>query len=246
MKNSIVKFFTLATAGLANLVNAQNFCYSARHTGNSVTTYSNRVGNINGVGYELWADRGNNRATFYSDGSFSCSFQNAGDFLCRTGLSFDSRRTAHQIGNIYADFKVVKQGAYNVDYSYVGVYGWSRNPLVEYYIVDNWLSQYRPGDWVGNRKLGDYYIDGAMYTVYSNDRYGPSIDGNRNFKQFFSIRQQPRDCGTINVSAHFYKWYDLGLVLGNLHEVKILGEAGSTRSGTSGSVDFPYAKVYVR
>ncbi|KAG4097090.1 hypothetical protein H8356DRAFT_993845 [Neocallimastix lanati (nom. inval.)] len=233
--------FTLSVSS----VKAQSFCSSAKHSGESVRVTSNKVGQINGIGYELWADSGNNSATFYSDGSFSCSFQNAKDYLCRSGLSFDSTKTHQQLGHMYADFKLVKQGISNVDYSYVGIYGWTRSPLVEFYVVDNWLSQWRPGDWVGNKKYGDYTIDGAKYTVYENSRYGPSIDGDTNFKQFFSIRQQARDCGTIDITAHFEQWEKLGMKMGKMHEAKVLGEAGSTGSGTSGTADFPYAKVYI-
>jgi predicted RNase H-like HicB family nuclease len=107
-----------------------NFCSNAKHSGESVKITSNKVGSINGIGYELWADSGNNSATFYSDGSFSCTFQNAKDYLCRSGLSFDSTKTHDQLGHMYADFKLVKQNIQNVDYSYIGVYGWSRSPLV--------------------------------------------------------------------------------------------------------------------
>ncbi|KAG4082245.1 concanavalin A-like lectin/glucanase domain-containing protein [Neocallimastix lanati (nom. inval.)] len=124
---------------------------------------------------------------------------------------------------MYADFKLIKQNI-------------SNNPLIEYYIVDNWLSPYRPGDWVGNKKRGDFVIDGAVYTVYENSRYGPSIDGNTQFTQYFSIRQTPRDCGTIDITAHFQQWEKLGMMM---------GEAGSNGYGTSGTADFPYAKVYI-
>ncbi|OUM68481.1 family 11 glycoside hydrolase, partial [Piromyces sp. E2] len=227
------------------VANAQSFCSSAKHSGQSVKETSNKVGSISGIGYELWADSGSNSATFYSDGSFSCSFQNAKDYLCRSGLSFDSTKTHDQIGHMYADFKLVKQNIHNVDYSYVGIYGWSRSPLVEFYVVDNWLSQYRPGDWVGNKKHGDFTIDGAQYTVFENDRFGPSIDGDTNFKQFFSIRKEARDCGTIDITAHFQQWEKLGMKLGKMHEAKVLGEAGSNGAGTSGTADFPYAKVYI-
>jgi len=242
MKISRVTLLSLISALTAN---AQSFCSNAKHSGQSVVVNSNKVGSISGVGYELWADSGSNSATFYSDGSFSCSFRSAKDYLCRAGLSFDSTKTHSQLGHMYADFKLVKQGISNVDYSYVGIYGWTRNPLVEFYVVDNWLSQYRPGDWVGNKKHGDFTIDGAKYTVYENTRYGPSIDGNTSFKQYFSIRQQARDCGTIDITAHFQQWEKLGMTMGKMHEAKVLGEAGSNGGGTSGTADFPYAKVYI-
>jgi len=230
---------------LATTTLAQSFCSSASHSGQSVKETSNKVGSIGGVGYELWADSGNNSATFYSDGSFSCTFQSAGDYLCRSGLSFDSTKTPSQIGRMKADFKLVKQNISNVGYSYVGVYGWTRDPLVEYYIVDNWLSPSPPGDWVGNKKHGAFTIDGAQYTVYENTRTGPSIDGDTTFKQYFSIRQQARDCGTIDISAHFDQWEKLGMKMGKLHEAKVLGEAGNGSGGVSGTADFPYAKVYI-
>jgi len=237
---SIPLLLSLATSTLA-----QSFCSSASHSGQSVKVTSNKVGTIGSIGYELWADSGNNSATFYSDGSFTCSFQNAGDYLCRSGLSFDSTKTPAQIGRMKADFKLVKQGIQNVGYSYVGVYGWTRSPLVEYYIVDNWLSPSRPGDWVGNKKHGNFQIDGATYTVYENTRTGPSIDGNTQFKQYFSVRQSARDCGTIDISAHFDQWEKLGMKMGKLHEAKVLGEAGNGNGGVSGTADFPYAKVYI-
>jgi len=241
-----MKFIQLAPVLLSVAsVYAQDFCTSAQHSGTSVKETSNKVGSIGDVGYELWSDSGNNSATFYSDGSFSCSFSNAKDYLCRSGLSFDSTQTPDQIGELIADFKLVKESIQNVDYSYVGVYGWTREPLVEYYVVDNWLSQYRPGDWVGEKKHGDFTIDGAQYTVYENTRFGPSIDGDTQFKQYFSIRQEPRECGSINISAHFAQWEKLGMTMGKLHEAKVLGEAGSTGSGTSGTADFPYAKVHI-
>jgi len=222
-----------------------DFCSTSQHSGESVTENSNKVGSINGIGYELWADSGSNSATFYSDGSFSCSMQSAGDYLCRSGLSFDSTQTHDQIGQITADFKLVKENVSNVGYSYVGIYGWTRDPLVEYYIVDNWLSPDRPGSWVGNVCHGDFDIDGAQYTVYENDRFGPSIDGDTQFKQYFSIRQTARDCGRIDITAHFKQWESLGMKLGKMHEAKVLGEAGNGSGGVSGTADFPYAKVYI-
>ena len=108
-----------------------------------------------------------------------------------------------------------------------------------------------PGDWVaqGSSKKahGEYEIDGATYKVYEGDRTSYSIDGdNTYFKQYFSVRTSMRDCGTIDITAHFKKWEELGMRMGKLHEAKILGEAGSNSGPNArGEYDFPYAKVYI-
>jgi len=222
---------------------AQDFCNAQGHTGTKLELASNskdRLGKIGSVDYEVWADGGNNSATFYSDGSFSCKFSNTKDYLCRTGVSFPAKYPS-EIGHIKAEYKVVKQNAQNVGYSYVGVYGWTLNSgisgVFEFYIVDNWLSPGRPGDWVGNQKKGDFTIDGGQYTVYKN------VNGN--LTQYFSLRKTPRTCGTIDVTAHFDQWEKIGLKMGKITEVKVLGEAGNVGGGCSGTVDFPYAKIYI-
>ena len=122
---------------------------------------------------------------------------------------------------------------------------------MEWYIVDNTGSDYMPGDWVAQgssaKKHGVYDIDGAKYTVYEGDRTSYSIDGdNKYFKQYFSVRTSKRDCGTIDITAHFKKWEELGMKMGKMHEAKILGEAGNSEGAKAkGEYDFPYAKVYI-
>ena len=214
---------------------------------------SNKVGAFtNGIGYELWNEGGNGgSATFYDDGSFSCKMTGAKDYLCRAGLSFNSDKTHEELGHMKADFKLIKGNLSGIDYSYIGIYGWTREPLVEWYIVDNSGSQYMPGSWVAQgasaKNHGDFEIDGATYTVYEGDRTSYSIDGdNKYFKQYFSVRKTMRDCGTIDITAHFKKWEELGMRMGKMHEAKILGEAGSNSgSNARGEYDFPYAKVYI-
>ena len=205
-----------------------------------------------GIGYELWNEGGNGgSATFYDDGSFNCKMTGAKDYLCRAGLSFNSDKTHTELGHMKADFKLVKSGLSGIQYSYIGIYGWTREPLVEWYIVDNTGSDYMPGDWVAQgssaKKHGVYDIDGAKYTVYEGDRTSYSIDGdNKYFKQYFSVRTSKRDCGTIDITAHFKKWEELGMKMGKMHEAKILGEAGNSEGAKArGEYDFPYAKVYI-
>ncbi|WP_295682043.1 glycoside hydrolase family 11 protein [uncultured Fibrobacter sp.] len=253
MKTRIIGASALCVAFAASGALAQDFCQTAAHSGSKVEVSTNKVDKFsNGIGYELWNEGGNGgSATFYDDGSFSCKMTGAKDYLCRAGLSFNSDKTHEEIGHMKADFKLVKGNLSGIDYSYIGIYGWTREPLVEWYIVDNSGSQYMPGDWVaqGSSKKahGEYEIDGAKYKVYEGDRTSYSIDGdNTYFKQYFSVRTSMRDCGTIDITAHFKKWEELGMRMGKLHEAKILGEAGSNSGPNArGEYDFPYAKVYI-
>jgi len=249
---TILKFGLIATCVLTANIFAQDFCNTTTHSGESVEVSTNEVGTIGNVGYELWNEGGNGgSATFYDDGSFNCQMTGAKDYLCRAGLSFNSDKTHTELGHMKADFKLVKSNLSGIQYSYIGIYGWTREPLVEWYIVDNTGSDYMPGDWVAQgssaKKHGVYDIDGAKYTVYEGDRTSYSIDGdNKYFKQYFSVRSSKRDCGTIDITAHFKKWEELGMKMGKMHEAKILGEAGNSEGAKAkGEYDFPYAKVYI-
>ena len=184
-------------------------------------------------------------------GSFNCQMTGAKDYLCRAGLSFNSDKTHAELGHMKADFKLVKSNLSGIQYSYIGIYGWTREPLVEWYIVDNTGSEYMPSDWGAQgssaKKHGTFEIDGAQYTVYEGDRTSYSIDGdNKYFKLYFSVRTSKRDCGTIDITAHFKKWEELGMKMGKMHEAKILDEAGNPEGAKArGEYDFPYAKVYI-
>ena len=61
----------------------------------------------------------------------------------------------------------------------LSVYGWSTNPLVEYYIVEDTASPPSFGTYKGS-----VYSDGSEYTIYENTRYdAPSIEGTSTFWQ---------------------------------------------------------------
>ena len=250
--------FVLAMAfGMASTAFAQDFCTNAQHSGQKVTITSNQTGKIGDIGYELWDENGHGgSATFYSDGSMDCNITGAKDYLCRAGLSLGSNKTYKELGgDMIAEFKLVKSGAQNVGYSYIGIYGWMEgvsgtpSQLVEYYVIDNTLANDMPGSWIGNERKGTITVDGGTYTVYRNTRTGPAIknSGNVTFYQYFSVRTSPRDCGTINISEHMRQWEKMGLTMGKLYEAKVLGEAGNVNGEVRGGhMDFPHAKVYVK
>jgi endo-1,4-beta-xylanase len=65
--------------------------------------------------------------------------------------------------------------------------------------------------------------------------------GLTDFDQYWSIRQEPSDCGHVSISAHFNEWNSLGMDMGNMREAMVVVEA----LNGSGSVDFASLTVQV-
>jgi hypothetical protein len=210
---------------------------------------SNVKGNVPGgnYSYELWAEgTGSGCMTVYgSDAKFSATWTDVEDFLARVGLSFDSTRTPAQIGTITAEFNETKTGSNGL--VYIGIYGWTVEPLKEYYILDDW-GEIKPAgtasDGTPRDSVGTITVDGEIYDVWKKTRVNkPAITGpSETFDQYFSIRRTARQCGTISVSQHFSEWNRLGLQLGKLYEAKILMEA----QASTGTIQVTTAKVTVR
>ena len=109
------------------------------------------------------------------------------------------------------------------------VYGWTKNPLVEYYIVEGW-GDWRPPGNDGERK-GNVTLNGNTYEIAKTMRYNqPSLEGTSTFPQYWSIRTTSGSAnnqvnnmkGTIDVSKHFDAWSQAGLDMsGTLYEVSL-------------------------
>jgi len=218
-------------------------CSAPMPTGGTDHCGQNTQGKAGDLSWSLWSNAVSGSAciTTFSVPAFSARFSNNNDFLARVGLEFGNNGKPHgEYGTIKADFSYKKSGSAG-GYSYIGVYGWTTNPCVEWYIVDDrWGTM--PFNAYNATVKGTSSMDGADYKLFQNKTSGTGgsrCSGVSQWDQYWSIRQSARQCGTITVSDHFKAWEAAGLQLGGLLEAKILVESG----GGTGDIEFPIANV---
>ncbi|TYQ16995.1 UNVERIFIED_CONTAM: glycosyl hydrolase family 11 [Acetivibrio alkalicellulosi] len=119
-----------------------------------------------------------------------------------------------------------------------GFYGWTRSPLIEYYVLDNWLNhRSTPG-----RRIGTFTSDGGTYEVWRDQRNGHHIEGMGPFIQLKSVRTQVRPTGqnhTITFLNHVNAWGNFGQQMGSQWDYQAYIIEGWESNGSGNATVWP-------
>ncbi|KAF9876395.1 glycosyl hydrolase family 11 [Colletotrichum karsti] len=180
-------------------------------------------GTSNGYFYSFWTD-GASDVTYTNGaaGAYSVTWKSGGNLVGGKGWKTGTGRSIKYSGT----WSPVNNGN-----SYLTIYGWTKSPLIEYYIVEN-FGEYNPGS-AGTLK-GTVTSDGSTYKLYESTRTNaPSIEGTKTFKQFWAIRDNKRTGGTVTVQNFFNAWKNAGMTLGTTFDYQIVATEAYQSAGSA-------------
>jgi len=232
---------TTATGGATGAGGSMIDCAGTLPAGGTAHTSTNLTGGTGALSWSIWTNSAAGTITTFPTAAFSASWNGSNDFLARLGEEWgNSGKTFDKFGTITAQFAETKSGTAG-GFSYIAIYGWSTNPCIEYYIIDDSYNRMPVNPGMTTNK-GTATIDGSLYTFYTRPTSGTGgsrCTGVNSWTQFYSVRQTARQCGQISITEHFKAWAAAGMTLGTLLEAKILIETG----GGTGSINFTTASV---
>ncbi|KAJ7290402.1 glycosyl hydrolases family 11-domain-containing protein [Mycena rebaudengoi] len=209
---SVLSFIAVAVAGVSALPS-------------NITTRStpSGTGNDGGFFYSFWTDGGGSITyTNLGGGRYTVNWSgNNGNFVGGKGWMPGAARAISFSGTFSPNGN-----------GYLSVYGWTQNPLIEYYIVESFGS-FNPSS--GATLRGTVNSDGSVYNIYQTQRVNqPSIEGQSStFSQYWSVRQSHRTSGTVTTGNHFNAWATAGMRLGSSFNYQIVATEGYFSSGSS-------------
>jgi endo-1,4-beta-xylanase len=178
-------------------------------------------GTNGGMYFQMWNNgQGSACITLNSPSSYSTTWSGIGDFVAGVGWNPGTTTTKNFTASLSAS------GGTNL----VSLYGWSTSPLVEYYVME---------DYVGSPPtagtfMGTVSSDGGTYNIYEHQQVNqPSIQGTATFEQFLAIRTSPTSSGTITFQNFKNAWASHGMNLGTMNYQIMATEAFGGGSGNS-------------
>lgn len=186
------------------------------------TIHENIQSSHDGYFYSFWNDGASGSAsmTLGPGGNYSTTWTNIGNFTAGKGWAKGS-------ANRIICFSGTFDGGSN---GYFAVYGWTKDPLIEYYIVESWGSWRPPGA----TSKGTFTSDDGTYEIYETTRTEqPSIVGTATFQQYWSVRTSKRLSGTVTFANHVAAWESKGMYLGTTWDYQIMLSEGYQSTGSS-------------
>ena len=177
--------------------------------------------------------KGSSTFTNGSGGNFSATWNlNAGG-NCVIGKGWNPGNANMVIGYNVGVFNQTSSSGC----TWFGLYGWTTNSLVEFYVIDRWVN-YRPAE---GTKLGTLTSDGQTYEVWKSQQVNqPSISGTQTYWRIMSVNLVQRALGqnnTITLANHVAGWKRLGFNIGTNWNYVILAVEGYESKGSfSGTV----------
>jgi len=217
-------FFTLKQSKTIVLLLCICGCF---HNAISQTITANTQGTHDGFFYSFWTENPNNGAsmTLGPAGNYSTVWNNTLNFTAGKGWKPGK-----------ADRVVCFEGTYDGGSNgFLALYGWTKEPLIEYYVCEKHGAWEPPGNTSGVQYKGTYTSDGGTYKMYTGLRENkPSIVGTATFTQYWSVRVEQRSSGTITFANHVAAWEQIGgMPMGSVWDYQIMESEGYNSSGRS-------------
>jgi len=177
------------------------------------------TGSNNGYFWSLYREGGSASITFPNGGgNFQITYSNVNDVVGGKGWNPGSARTiGYNVGYL--------SGSYN----FVGIYGWTTNPLIEYYVAEK-------GSVTGGTFVNNVSSDGHSYSFYKQRRdNAPSIIGTATFWQYKDTwgGASTGQNRSVNMANHINNWKSRGGQGFGGYNYQILAlEAWGGKSGT--------------
>jgi endo-1,4-beta-xylanase len=182
---------------------------------------SNSTGTNDGAFYSMFVSGGSACITLNSGTSYSTTWSNIGDFV--GGIGSNPGSTTANIS--FSNSLSTSGGGTTL----VSLYGWSTNPLVEYYVEENYV----PAGNAAGTFMGTVSSNGGTYDIYEHQQVNqPSIQGTATFEQYLAIRTSPTTSGTITFSNFVNAWASHGMDLGTMNYQILATEAFGGGSGS--------------